>query len=339
MPETRVATLIDGCLHFRRLLTRLYSRLLPPTDPGGGEDLDTLLISLPVSEARRQTLLRRMDAGNWRLQSLGACHPADPESLSEAEWRRFHAMADRLRPGQRGCFLSHRRAWLRARESTAPLVIVLEDDVIPLYEERPSLPELPGDLDLLYLHHFAQRIPNARQLLAHCYFAPIACLVRPFRVFPIDEVLGSHCGRLRFGAMPGSAYALTPKGADKLLSLFDEVGNYDNWDAVVLRHATSERVHERMLAHIRCDALRFYRGQAPDRAWSRRASLSLNAYAIYPPLFLHDHEAPSVKLGVAQPASAPARGHRDSRKPSPLSGSAHAPRRGEADDASAVPRT
>ena len=130
MPETRVATLIDGCLHFRRLLTRLYSRLLPPTDPGG-EDFDTLLISLPGSEARRQTLLRRMDAGNWRLQSLDACHPADPESLSEAEWRRFHAMAERLRPGQRGCFLSHRRAWLRARESTAPLVIVLEDDVIP----------------------------------------------------------------------------------------------------------------------------------------------------------------------------------------------------------------
>ena len=31
-----------------------------------------------------------------------------------------------------------------------------------------------------------------------------------------------------FGAMPGCAYAVTPKGADKLLSLFDELGNYDN---------------------------------------------------------------------------------------------------------------
>ena len=305
MPQTRGAALIDSCLHFRRLLTRLYSRLLSPADPGG-ETLDTLLLSLPGSEARRHTLFRRMDAGHWRLSSVEVCCPADPESLSEAEWQRFHAMADRLRPGQRGCFLSHRRAWLQARESTAPLTIVLEDDVIPLYEERPSLPALPQDLDLLYLHHFAQRILGVPQLLVHFYFAPILCLVRPFQVFPIDEVLASHCGKLRFGAMPGCAYAVTPKGADKLLSLFDEVGNYDNWDAIVLRHATSETVHRRMLADIESDALWFYRGQRPDRAWSRRASLSLHAYAIYPPLFLHDHEAPSVKPGVAQPASAPA---------------------------------
>ena len=307
LPETRGATLLDSCLHFRRLLTRLYSRLLSPADPGG-ETLHTLLLSLPGSEARRQALFRRMDADSWGLSSLDVCCPADPESLSEAEWKRFHAMADRLRPGQRGCFLSHRRAWLRARESTAPLTVVLEDDVIPLYETPPPLPALPQDLDLLHLHHFAQRLFSAWQLLVHCYFAPIECLIRPFRVFPIDEVLASHCGKLRFGAMPGCAYAVTPKGADKLLSLFDEVGNYDNWDAVVLRHATSETVHRRMLADIRSEARWFYRGQAPDRAWSRRAALSLNAYAIHPPLFIHDHEAPSVKLGVAQPASPSARG-------------------------------
>ena len=300
MPETRGAALVDSCLHFRRLLTRFYSRLLSPTDPGD-EHLDTLLISLPVSEARRQTLFRRMDADSWRLSSVDACYPTDSESLSKEEWQRFHAMADRLRPGQRGCFLSHRRAWLRARESVAPLSIVLEDDVIPLYEARPSLPALPQDLDLLYLHHFAQRIPTAPQLLAQLYFAPIESLIRPFRVLPIDEVLASHCGKLRFGTMPGCAYAVTPKGADQLLSLFDEVGNYDNWDAVVLRHATSERVHEHMLPHVCSDELWFYRGQAPERAWSRRSSVSINAYAIYPPLFLHDHEAPSVKVAVPAP--------------------------------------
>ena len=59
MPETRGAALIDGSLSFRRLLTRLYSRLLSPTHPGD-EPLDTLLISLPMSGARRQTLFRRL---------------------------------------------------------------------------------------------------------------------------------------------------------------------------------------------------------------------------------------------------------------------------------------
>ena len=70
-------------------------------------------------------------------------------------------------------------------------------------------------------------------------------LLKHFRVFPTDEVLASHCGKLRFGAMPGCTYAVTPKGADKPLSLFDEVGNYDNRDAVVLRHATSETLERR----------------------------------------------------------------------------------------------
>ena len=305
MPATPIARLIESNLRLKHLLTRLFFRLNPPDGPGR-EKVGTLLISLPVSEERRRSLLSRIDSGSWNLSRIDACYPAEAKSLSDAEWKRFHAMANRLRPGQRGCFLSHRRAWIRARESKAPLAIVLEDDVIPLYAKLSPLPALPADLDLLYLHHFAQRIPTVPQLLGSLLFAPTECLLRPFRVFSIDEVLASHCGKLRLGAMPGCAYAVTPNGADKLLSLFDEVGNYDNWDAVVLRHATSEAVHRRMLPHIQSDTVWFYRGQRPDRAWSKRASLSLNAYAIYPPLFLHDHEAPSVKLGVAQPASAPA---------------------------------
>ena len=60
VPETQGAALIDNSLSFRRLLTRLNSRLLFPTD-SGGEPLDTLLISLPISEVRRQALLRRLE--------------------------------------------------------------------------------------------------------------------------------------------------------------------------------------------------------------------------------------------------------------------------------------
>ena len=305
LPDSPGSALTGLFLRLRHRLTQSPLRAL--SAPGGvDEPIDTLLISLPDSEERRRRLFSRLDRESWRLSTVEACCPADRDSLDSGEWQRFHAMSERLRPGQRGCFLSHRRAWKKARENGAGLTVVLEDDVVPLYEKMPPFPALPQDLDVLYLHHFAQRILTAPRLLVHFYFAPIECLIRPFRIFSIDEVLASHCGKLRFGAMPGCAYAVTPKGADKLLHLFDEVGNYDNWDAVVLRHAMSEAVHRRMLPDIRSDAIWFYRGQRPDRAWSRRASLSLNAYAIYPPLFLHDHQAPSVKLGVAQPASAPA---------------------------------
>ena len=338
MPKSRSVKLIGSYLRFKHLLTRFLSRVLPPDGPGS-EDVNTLLISLPISAERRCSLSSRMDFESWKLSPIDACYPAEPNSLGEGEWKLFYAMADRLRPGQRGCFLSHRRAWTKARESEARLTIVLEDDVIPLYGKLPFLPALPKDLDLLYLHHFAQRIPTARQLLAHFLCAPIERLVRPFRVFSIDEILASHCGRLRLGAMPGCAYAVTPTGADKLLSLFDEIGNYDNWDAIVLRHATSESVHQRMLPDIQSDAIWFYRGQRPDRAWSKRVSISLNAYAIYPPLFLHDHKAPSVKLTVTQPASPSARELLGSRTPPSVSGAAQAPDRGEKGDAEALTRT
>ena len=300
MPSSPANTLIGVYLRLKHVLTQPVFRLATPPDD---ESVRTLLISLPASEGRCRSLLSRLDRESWRLSFIDACYPADPDSLDDGEWARFRAMAERLRPGQRGCFLSHRRAWIEAREGDANLTVILEDDVVPLYEKLPPLPALPPDLDLLYLHHFAQHIPTMGQLLLRFLCAPIECLGRPFRVFPIDEVLSSHCGKLRLAALPGCAYAVTPAGADKLLSLFDEVGNFDNWDAIVLRTAMSEAVFQTMLPEIRSDAIWFYRGQRPDRASAKRSSLSLNAYAIYPPLFIHDHEAPSVKFAVPEPAT------------------------------------
>ena len=39
-------------------------------------------------------------------------------------------------------------------------------------------------------------------------------------------------------------------------------------------------------------------GPATGPRGLKKSSLSLNAYAIYPPLFIHDHRAPSVKFAV-----------------------------------------
>ena len=338
LPGSPYAALLGRYLHLAQALNA-FARDRLPSPPPPSDDVPTLLISLAVSEERRRALFSRLDRESWRLASLPACYPPDPGSLDDEEWARFRAMAERLRPGQRGCALSHRRAWIRARESGARLSVVLEDDVVPLYERMPRLPPLPRDLDLLYLHHFAQPLLSWGRLLWRFYWAPLASLLRPFTVHPIDEILRSHCGRLRLAAMPGCAYAVTPRGADKLLRLFDEVGNYDNWDAVVLRHATSEAVHERMLPHIRSDENWFYRGQRPERAWSRRGALVLNAFALYPPLFLHDHRAPSVKLSVPAPAASPAGESGKEPPPSIAAGVRRSAQGGEAAEAEGTART
>ena len=303
MPASSGGTMIGLYLKLKHLLTRPAFRVSPASEKGGAR-ISSLLISLPISGDRQRRLFSRLDPQSWNLSLLDACFPPDPESLNGEEWKRFHAMASRLRPGQRGCFLSHRRAWKRAQEFHTGLTIVLEDDVVPLYAQLPPLPALPRDLDVLYLHHFAQRIPAMGELLIDFLRAPLEALGRPFRLYSIDEVLVSHRGRLHLAAMPGCAYAVTSAGAGKLLSLFDEVGNYYNWDSIMLRHAMSASVYERLLPEICSDAAWFYRGQRPDRGGVKKSSLSLNAYAIYPPLFIHDHRAPSVKFSIPDSAVA-----------------------------------
>ena len=83
---------------------------------------------------------------------------------------------------------------------------------------------------MLYLHHFAQYLPSAWQFLSECLF-------QPFKVYSLDEVMLSHCGNLHRAAMPTSAYAVTKQGANKLLSIFDEVGLFYQWESIMLRHS------------------------------------------------------------------------------------------------------
>ena len=178
---------------------------------------------------------------------------------------------------------------MRAAESTAPLTVILEDDAIALYMNPPRFPELPSDLDVLYLHHFAQYLPKPWELWQ---------LLRPFNVYPLDDVLLSHRHTLHRAAMPASAYVVTRQGARKLLSIFNELGLFFQWDSVMLRHSISPSVLKELLPFINSDQRYFYRGQRAENASAMMAPVSLNAYAIYPPLFLHDHEGDSVRKAV-----------------------------------------
>ena len=158
---------------------------------------------------------------------------------------------------------------LKALDSSATLTVILEDDAIPIYAKRPRLPVLPRCLDVLYLHHFAQYLPSAWQFLSECLF-------RPFKVYSLDEVMLSHCGNLHRAAMPASAYAVTKQGANKLLSIFDKVGLFYQWESIMLRHSISAPIFRQMLPYVCSDEHYFYRGQRPENASSRMASISLN---------------------------------------------------------------
>ena len=297
MSESLSGNLTGLYLRLKHLFTQPPFPLFPPAG-ASNEHVNTLLISLPISGDRRRDLFSKLNRESWRLSSVKACYPPDPGSLDSGEWKRFHAMSKRLVTGQRGCFLSHRRAWLKALDDCADLTLILEDDVIPLYEKLPLLPTLPEDLDVLYLHHFAQHIPTLRQLLLHFLMVPIECLGSPFKIYNIDEILSSHCGRLHRAAMPGCAYGITSSGATKLLSIFDELGNFFQWDSIMLRHAISTPVFSKMLPYICSDAYSFYRGQHPHGGSLKMSSTRLNAYAIYPPLVIHNYNAPSVKFAI-----------------------------------------
>ena len=272
-------------LKLKQAINRLFFGLCGPL--GSDKTINTLLISVSISKARRRKMLSRLNPESWRISPIDGCYPPQSDSLDRDEWVRFHAMPAHLTAGQRGCFLSHRRAWLKALDSSATLTVILEDDAIPIYAKRPRLPVLPRCLDVLYLHHFAQYLPSAWQFLSECLF-------RPFKVYSLDEVMLSHCGNLHRAAMPASAYAVTKQGANKLLSIFDKVGLFYQWDSIMLRHSISAPIFRQMLPYVCSDEHYFYRGQRPENASSRMASISLNTYAIYPPMFIHDYETPSV---------------------------------------------
>lgn len=219
--------------------------------------------------------------------------------MNDHEWALFHRMAKHLTAGQRGCFLSHRRAWLSALKSRAKLTIILEDDAIPLYKKLPQLPIFPDDLDILYLHHFAQFIPLPRQLFSSLFRAMASPLGNFFEVHSIDDVLTSHCGKLNRAAMPASAYGVTKKGAEKLLAIFEEVGLFYQWDSIMLRNSLSSSAFQKMLPYISDEKRIFYAGQRPDKASKKVSATLLNTYAIYPPITMHDYLTPSEKRAVS----------------------------------------
>ena len=281
----RIAVLkMKGCLiRLRALSERQGSRNDEPR-------IETLLISArasPIGEERRLKIERVLDARSYLLSPIDACFPPDSESMDEAEQAALSTMSQRVPLGARACFLSHRRAWKKASKSTAALTVILEDDAVPLYRRRPYLRVLPEDLDVLHLHHFAQYLPSYREAIIELARAR-------FSAYSMDDVVNSHCGQLYRAAMPNSAYAVTPRGATKLLNLFEEVGLYWKHDSIMLRHSLSDAMFERMRPLVNDSTIVFYSGQSASRAGAKKGTTRLNTYCIYPPWFIHDYETASI---------------------------------------------
>lgn len=124
----------------------------------------------------------------------------------------------RMTPGERGCAMSHVRAWREVAsygEGAAPLVLILEDDAVLAknFARRlaTALAAVPADVDVLYLGYIKG--------------APWRCKVAPGLYEA--EYLWTTVG-----------YVLWPRGARKLLSALpvdEPVDNFMAWQMATKR--------------------------------------------------------------------------------------------------------
>lgn len=98
--------------------------------------------------ARSGLAARRLDASRWSREPV----EVQQKHYSDALNRRCYFRP--LLPGERGCYLSHLRAWQELLASEAQALVVLEDDVVlkpQLRQVLESLAQAPQDWDLVKL--------------------------------------------------------------------------------------------------------------------------------------------------------------------------------------------
>lgn len=162
-----------------------------------------LLINLERSPDRLATMTARLGAIGQPFEVLAATDGRllGPEALARADLaRRRWFSAYPLTPNEIGCWLSHLRAMQALLDSGAPMLAVIEDDVIL----DPALPAVLAaveasrfDFDMLYLHRHRRRE----------FFAPCATLMPGWRI-----------GRLGYTQIGTQGYVVSRRGAERILA-------------------------------------------------------------------------------------------------------------------------
>lgn len=129
------------------------------------------LINLPRDRERGEQMRRQIDALQLETRHVEAVYGRDLDASQlstlyspELNRARFHKP---LSPGEIGCYASHLRVWELMRDDSAPMALVLEDDVV-LGPELPALLDavarLPARWDMIKLlgrdhERVARRLP------------------------------------------------------------------------------------------------------------------------------------------------------------------------------------
>jgi GR25 family glycosyltransferase involved in LPS biosynthesis len=162
-------------------------------DAFGADQVPVFAISLARSTRRRARLLKQAEGVHIidAVDGTLLVSPVQTQPNGERELTR----------GERGCFLSHVKAWKAARATQADVSLILEDDAnIKLPEQWPSILQLVRECpdtqwDIIFLGvndnpiETSPRVsPNLRKLQTHAYGAHALLISRK----GLDALLGAY---------------------------------------------------------------------------------------------------------------------------------------------------
>lgn len=228
------------------------------------EMMNVFIISLDDDIHRRKVILRELSGlPGFKAHILRAVNGA---TLPDAICR--YLVRDDLwaqRKGTIGCFLSHVCAWERVLQLGNQMAVIVEDDANVQGLGALSLVEMPEDADLLFLND---------QMSPPCE-PPFA---KP-KISPTSASLGCITKK-----GPGAyGYALTTRGARKLVSACAKDLYYGHVDSRLLRYCTTEADLESLPADSY--ALEIVRKHHNPRLPPKMGLL--RGYCITPPLIGH----------------------------------------------------
>ncbi len=190
-----------------------------------------LVVSVPRFTDRHERLNQSLDGLQYDFfwgadkQQLDFDIAKTDGTYNEAMAKQLQRQGKSLNPGELACSLSHRMLYEEMMKHHWKRVLVLEDDVLPLYDNMHNLPaaiqELPEDWELVYfgylkhervttglkLKQFFYKIISAMGLMAWSYKMVSNLLPKPF---------SAHLKKAGFHDCT-HAYAVSLSGAKKLL--------------------------------------------------------------------------------------------------------------------------
>lgn len=223
-------------------------------------DYDVLLINLDTDTTRLQRMQTQLEDTEFtRIPGVRGAH------LPSHALRLLTRGIGHMQKGTVGCFLSHAAAWERVAES-GRVTLVLEDDAWVIAGLPPSLADLPlpRGFDLCFAN---ERLSDSK----HRYSD------QAFRTRSVGAVAARKPPAWSSAGTDG--YFVSPKGARKLLALFERDGLAGDVDWRLVSYSLTPPQRQRSIARggFAGAALNFHEQ-------ARNGDGQIRASALHPPL-------------------------------------------------------